>query len=320
MVRLHTLRIVRYTDAMRKVWDDFVGNAKNVTFLHRRDYMEYHSDRFCDHSLMFYRGNSLVALLPAHVDCNGMRLCSHNGLTYGGLLMSHKVTTRTVLDIFSLLSEYMCSNSMTTLIYKPVPAIYHIYPAEEDLYALFRNGARLVERKVSSVVPLSRHIDFSTLRRRKVRRASNAGCIVEECDDLAAFWMMLTDTLMSRHGVSPVHSLEEMTRLKRLFPDNILLFMTRKANGEPLSGTLIYLTNRVAHVQYIASTYEGRRCGAVDLMFSIIIKERFRTIEYLDFGTSVEHGGTVLNDGLIFQKEGFGGRAVVYDTYQIDIK
>jgi hypothetical protein len=143
---------------------------------------------------------------------------------------------------------------------------------------------------------------------------------VEECDDLAAFWMMLTDTLMSRHGVSPVHSLEEMARLKRLFPDNILLFMTRKANGEPLSGTLIYLTNRVAHVQYIASTYEGRRFGAVDLMFSIIIKERFRTIEYLDFGTSVEHGGTVLNDGLIFQKEGFGGRAVVYDTYQIDIK
>ena len=38
-------------------------------------------------------------------------------------------------------------------------------------------------------------------------------------------------------------------------------------------------------------------------------------IAYFDFGKSTERHGEYLNEQLIFQKEGFGGRAVCYDTY-----
>ena len=76
----------------------------------------------------------------------------------------------------------------------------------------------------------------------------------------------------------------------------------------------------MAHVQYIASTDEGKELGAVDLLFLYLINNKFKNIRYFDLGTSVEQGGKYLNEGLLFQKEGFGGRAVVYDTYEMEIK
>ena len=70
-------------------------------------------------------------------------------------------------------------------------------------------------------------------------------------------------------------------------------------------------------MQYIASGEEGRTYGALDLLFRHLVSERYKQFEYVDFGTSNEDGGRYLNEGLIFQKEGFGGRAVCYDTYEI---
>ena len=58
----------------------------------------------------------------------------------------------------------------------------------------------------------------------------------------------------------------------------------------------------------------------MDLLFHRLIHEVYSSVPYFDMGTSVEEGGRVLNEGLIFQKEGFGGRAVVYDTYELDIR
>ena len=40
---------------------------------------------------------------------------------------------------------------------------------------------------------------------------------------------------------------------------------------------------------------------------------------YFDFGKSTEDGGTILNQQLIHQKEGFGGRGICYDTYKWNI-
>ena len=46
---------------------------------------------------------------------------------------------------------------------------------------------------------------------------------------------------------------------------------------------------------------------------------RYKDFDYFDFGTSNEEGGKVLNTSLIYQKEGFGGRGVVYDTYEWEL-
>lgn len=311
-----SMRIVRYTSENKNVWNDFVSKTKNGTFLFMRDYMDYHANRFHDYSLMFYKGKQLLALLPAHI--TETTFDTHGGLTYGGFLFSYQVTIDQVLEMFRLLSFYLKQKvKVTTIIYRAIPSIYHAYPSEEDLYALFRCEARLIERRISSVILLGAELPFRKLRIRKLKLAQKGGLSV--CSDAAydLFWPILEENLKERHGAIPVHSLEEIIHLQTHFPNNIKLHRVTDVDQNTLAGCVMYLTDKVAHVQYIGSTEQGRRLGALDLLFDKLLHECYAGKKYFDFGTSVEDGGRYLNEGLIFQKEGFGGRAVVYDVYEI---
>ena len=311
--------IRRYDAAYKKEWDEFVDLSRNGTFLFQRGYMDYHADRFHDFSLMAYRGGQLHAVLPAH--CDGECFCSHRGLTYGGVVTDGKMTAAMMLELFDAVITFVRLHAgAVKWIYSPVPYIYARYPSEEDLYALYRFGARLSGRKVSTVIPSASAWEFSTLRRRKVKHAQREGLSIVQDEDYAAFWTVLQQNLEERHGACPVHNLEEISLLHARFPQQILLYRVCNGSGATVAGCVLYVTERVVHVQYIGSTPEGRACGAVDLLFHRLIHEVYSSVPYFDMGTSVEEGGRVLNEGLIFQKEGFGGRAVVYDTYELDIR
>lgn len=312
-----TYRIERYSPGKEAEWNSFVDSSRNGTFLHKRGYMDYHAHRFADYSLMFYRGEELVAILPAHM--KDTTFCSHNGLTYGGLLLANSATTDTVLSLFNILQNYLLENtSATSIIYKPTPHIYHTYPCEEDLYALFRNGAVLTERKVSSAIPLKSPLPISG--RRKLTEKTKSGLHIVEENDFSTFWRILGERLQEKYDTAPVHSIEEITLLKNRFPENIKLFCVTDSNGNTLGGVLLFITDKVVHMQYSATTAEGRRLSALDYLYGELINNRFAGKEFFDFGISVEEGGRYLNSGLIAYKERMGGRAVVYDTYAIDLK
>jgi hypothetical protein len=310
-------RIERYTPGTEAEWNSFVDSSRNGTFLHKRGYMDYHANRFADHSLMFYRGEELVAILPAHI--KDETFCSHNGLTYGGLLLTNSATTDAVLSLFNILQNYLLENtSATSIIYKPTPHIYHSYPCEEDLYALFRNGAVLTERKVSSAIQLESPILIGG-RRKLTAKAKSSLHIIED-GDFAAFWSILGERLQDKYNAVPVHSIEEITLLKNRFPENIKLYYVTNDKSNILGGVILFITKNVVHMQYSATTAEGRRISALDYLYEELIYNRFACKkEYFDFGTSVEDGGRYLNSGLIAYKERMGGRAVVYDTYELNI-
>ena len=44
------LKVIKYTRPLKEEWDAFVDVSKNGTFMLIRDYMDYHADRFIDHS------------------------------------------------------------------------------------------------------------------------------------------------------------------------------------------------------------------------------------------------------------------------------
>lgn len=305
-------------EADRGLWDDFVSKARNSTFLHMRGYMDYHSHRFRDSSLMVSDGDALVAVFPADRRDDGT-VCSHGGLTYGGLLTAPAVTQSAVIEAFAGINALLRAEGCVGVVYKPVPHIYHRLPAEEDLYALFACcGARLEARAVASVIDTGSPLAFSQNRRRGVRKAQKAGVVIEtDSADYAAFWKILADNLAERHGVAPVHTIDEMMLLGSRFPDNIRLNVAR-IDGEVVAGCVTYQCGQeVTHVQYISASDAGRDCGALDLLFQTLIcgcGSRF-----FDFGISTERGGAVLNHGLIHQKEGFGARAVCYDAYAYDL-
>ena len=314
------IEVVPYGSDRADVWNAFVAASKNGTFLLHRDYMDYHANRFVDCSLLFYKKGELVAVLPANYKAEEGTVYSHGGLTYGGLVLSERITVADTMQVMACAMHWMKrALGAREWIYKPIPHIYHRAPAEEDLYALFRQEATLVARGVSAAIACDNTLPMQELRRRGAKRAAANNVVYEECGELHEFWPILEEVLAGRHDCRPVHTVEEMERLMAAFPGNIRLFVA-KAEGRVVAGTLIYETEQVAHAQYIAASAEGRAMGALDGLFCHLIAEVFAEKKYFDFGISTEQGGRYLNEGLAFQKEGFGARAVVYDIYKLKIK
>lgn len=310
--------IRRYTPKHVDEWNQFVAESKNGVFLFDRRYMDYHSDRFCDHSLMFYLDGRLLALLPAHQ--SGDTLCSHNGLTYGGLVMSPRLTVVQTMHLFRELNEYLRSQGIRHVSYKAIPWIYHRLSAEEDLYALYHEcHARIVARDFATNIYLSAGLRWERVRRRGIVRARNAGVVVERSNHYEAFWQVLADNLMNKYGVKPVHSLQEIELLHGRFPQNIQLYQAVR-EGKVLGGVVLYISSQVVHAQYSSASPEGKKLGVIDLLYDQIFKD-YRDYPYFDFGRSTEHpDGSGLNENLVFQKEGYGGRGLCYDIYEWDVK
>lgn len=304
---------LKYSPRDEGTWNAFVAQSKNGTFLLDRRYMDYHASRFHDHSLMIYKEERLFALLPAHRE--GEQLFSHNGLTYGGLLIGPKAKTAEIVTLFEELNEGLRDEGFRQVTYKRIPWIYHHVPAEEDLYALFKVcGAHLTARDVSSVICQENPLHWSQNRRIQRNKALRQGVEVTTSEDFPVFWEVLRDNLMNKYGVEPTHSLEEIQLLRQRFPDNIRLYIALK-EGKVIGGTVLYVTPRVVHVQYISASPEGKELGALDAIYERILHHDFVDCPYFDFGKSTEDNGYLLNTSLIHQKEGFGARAICYDTY-----
>lgn len=311
------MEIRRYRREDKELWNSFVSKARNATFLFDRNYMDYHADRFDDNSFMFYHKGKLKAVLPANVA--GDTLYSHQGLTYGGLLLDKKATVEDVLECFDSLNSWLRENGISKVVYKALPWIYQQYPSEEDLYALtWKCKAQLISRNIASTIVIDNKLKFAESRKSGIRKALSLNIEVGESNDVDGFWHVLEDNLGNRYNAKPVHTASEMKLLMSRFPNNIKLYVA-KMNGEIVGGTLIYVTPQVVHTQYISASVVGKKHGALDLLFDYIINKVYANCRYFDFGKSTEQGGAYLNEPLIFQKEGFGGRGVCYDWYQWEL-
>ena len=215
--------IKKYESQDYQQWNAFISKAKNATFLFHRDFMEYHNERFIDYSLIVLEGEKWVAVLPANrVDDV---VFSHNGLTYGGLVYDEKIKMSSFLGIFRSLLVFLNDNKIVKLHVKTIPSIYHKKPAEEINYALFLTDAKLVRRDTLSVVDLANEQISSKLRKRGIKKGISNGLIVREENHFDDFWIdILIPNLSQKHNAKPVHTLQDITKLKEMFPQNIRQF------------------------------------------------------------------------------------------------
>jgi hypothetical protein len=256
-------------------------------------------------------------VFPANEE--GETIWSHRGLTYGGMIMAKDVTTIKIVDSLNAINNYYKDHGYSKVIYKVIPWIYYTIPSEEGNYALYKNtNARLISCGISSTINMSYKPKFKELRRRGVKKALKNGLIVRESNDIDTFWNILSCNLEVAHGVKPVHTIDEIKLLIYRFPDNIKLYAAFK-NEIMLGGSLLFETGKVIHSQYISASEEGKRLGALDLVFDELINKICKDCQYFDFGISTEENGQYLNENLIFQKEGFGGHGVVYNIYEYSL-
>jgi hypothetical protein len=310
--------VKQYQENDYENWNAFIGRAKNATFLFHRDFMEYHKDRFEDYSLMVFDNEKLVAVLPANKA--GNEIFSHQGLTYGGLVINEKSKLTTVINAFRVVLLFLKENNIEKLYLKTIPSIYHNKPAEEIQYALFLAEAKLVRRDSLSVIDLSQKYDFSQIRKRGIQKGIANGLVIKKEIDLESFWNeVLIPNLDERHNAKPVHSLEEIKALKSLFPNNIRQFNVY-LNDKIVAGTTVFESENVAHCQYISKYEKDENLGSLDFLYHFLITEVFASKRFFDFGISNESQGKKLNEGLSYWKESFGASTIVHDFYEVETK
>ncbi|MDC8001648.1 GNAT family N-acetyltransferase [Aequorivita todarodis] len=307
--------IKKYQSSQKSLWDSFVKDAKNATFLFHRDFMDYHSHRFTDHSLLIYKDEKLVAVLPANI--SNTELHSHQGLSYGGLVLRKKATFEETFHIFKNLLLFLKTEGIEVLKLKLLPKIYHHLPSDAIDYLLFLVKASLIRRDITSCVLNENALRITSSNRlRGIKKGNKNELQIKEETNFKLFWNgVLEPNLKQVHNQKPVHSLEEIELLQSRFPKNIKQFNVYK-NGQIVAGATIFEAAMVAHAQYISANEEGRQSGGLDFLFHYLL-QHFSHKKYFDFGISNEAQGMKVNKGLLHWKETFGGRSIAHDFYEI---
>ncbi len=302
-------------------WDNFCKDSLQATLLHTRRFLSYHGDRFADRSLIVEQDGKWVGLFPAASSpFEKTHVVSHPGITYGGVLHGGDLRGERMIAALREICQQYAALGHAKLIYKAVPTFYHRAPAQDDLYALFRLGAKRIRCDLSSTIDLQNRQLVSQRRKRSLKKAIKVGVnVVEGNQHIAALWKILTDNLAGKHGAKPVHTLSEITWLAERFPANIRC-VCGATNHAVVAGILLFITTTTWHVQYIASNDIGQDVSALDAVFNYCIDVAHRDgIRWFDFGISTDNGGLVLNDGLYRFKSEFGGGGSVHEFFELDL-
>lgn len=308
--------VKKYTPEHKSEWDTFVATAKNATFLFNRDFMDYHSDRFEDFSLLVFKKDTLFALLPANR--NEDTVYSHQGLTYGGLVLQKNAKLLDTFDAFKALLAYLNRENLKALEVKILPSFYTSLPSDELSYFMFRAGAVLQKRDVVMLIPYANALGFQKNRREGINKAKRNKLEIRVDDNYKIFWEeILIPNLKRRHDAAPVHNLKEIERLASRFPENIRQVNVYK-NNKIVAGTTVFLTKTTVHPQYVSANTSKNSYGSLDLLYDFVMRHFQDNRSYFDFNTSSESDGKVLNKGLLFWKESCGARTFSIDTYVVD--
>ena len=307
--------VKQYIEEYKQEWDGFVKTAKNATFLFQRDFMDYHSDRFEDFSLIIYKKDKLFALLPANK--NGTTVCSHQGLTYGSLLLQESAKLFDSAAAFKEILHFLFNKEIEKLDVRIIPSFYNSLPSDELEYIFYKASASLIKRDVIMVLDYQNQLPFKKNRREGINKAKRNQLEIKVDGDFDAFWNeILIPNLANKHQASPVHSLNEIKLLANRFPTNIVQVNVYK-DKKIVAGTTVFLTKNVVHPQYVSGNLEKNTLGSLDLLYDFIINHFKEDKKYFSFNTSSEENGKLLNEGLIFWKEGCGARPIVFNNYSI---
>jgi hypothetical protein len=312
------MKVIRYQAQHFDIWNAFIKQAKNVTFLFDRNFMEYHSDRFEDFSLMvFDEKERLAAVLPANKVEN--TVFSHQGLTYGGLVLGKKMTGIEVYDITQFLFEFLKNQNINKLIVKPILSIYQKIPSYEFECFLVSKGARLYRKDLNLAINFSIDSTLSKSKAKHFRRIEKLGLTVKQEHEFDLFWeAVLVPRLNEKHGINPVHSLIEIRHLAQKFSQNIVQYNVY-FEDQILAGVTLFKTANVIKSQYGATTKLGEKYRALDYLFIHLIELYKNEVNYFDMGIVTEKNTTGFNEGLLKQKEELGCTIYTQDYYELEL-
>lgn len=313
------LQIKEYTDEYKDKWDDFVLNqSMNGTFLQTKQFLDYHGDRFCDASLILYKGNdTIVAVVPACTITEAGRkiFSAHRGSTFGGIVVARQFYNIEHMEaVMNVLEDYFQSNSYDEVQLKCTSDIF----AEENTnllsYFLFQRGYSSYD-EISSYVNYKTYkeeipANFTSGRRRDYNYSLKHNLTFREIgsrEEIEKFYTILCENLQ-KFDAAPVHTLEELQEFKESRLKDIVEFYGVFYEDEMIAGSMVFcFGDRVLHTQYLAASQKHLKMFPMNFLDTNLIRvAKERGFRYFSFGTSTEDHGRVLNKHLAQFKEGFG--------------
>ena len=309
----YTVRLYNSEDFA--IWNTFISTAKNATFLFHRDFMEYHQDRFEDFSLLVFEDDKLISVLPANRV--GETVFSHQGLTYGGVVLQPKSKLYDTIFVFMAILKFLYDNKIHKLFLKQIPTIYCDYASDEINYLSHICKGNVIMKHNVSVITLNQKRLISESRKRCIKRGKKLELVIKEDNKIDLFWKdLLIPNLRDKYNSKPVHSIDEITALKNKFPNNIRHFNVY-SNEELVCGTTLFVTNKVVKPQYISGSDSNNELGSIDFLYDFLINEFAIGKDYFDFGPSHENNGLQIVKNINFWKESFGAHSLIQDFYEV---
>ncbi len=319
-------KIFRKSGLSAEEWDNFVENSDNGTLFHKREFLSYHPEsRFNDASFAVLKDNKVLALYTAAVmERDGKKiLASHPGASYGSFVYKSNLNFKEAHSMVDVLMDYAESLKVDRIQLTLPPIIYQTKYSNYIDFALVRNGFTYLKREVSSIVQLDFNKEellsaYRSEARTAVKKSIKQGVEVVECEKFEEYYKILKKNLKLRHNVSPAHSLDELIRLKKMFPAKIRLWGAF-LKGKLIAGVCNFSANpKVVLAFYISHDEAYQEYRAVNLLFYEIMKrykeEGFRFLDFGIFTVNMEP-----NWGLARFKENFGARGIFRDTLIKDI-
>ena len=320
------IEIALYNENEHGFWDEFVINANNGTIFHERKFLNYHpKGRFKDHSLVFFEKGKPLAVFPAvDAEIDGKRmLISHRGSSYGGIVQPMNQGVEKNMKIIRALNKYAEELGFESVIMTLPPDIYNHQLNNYLEFACFKQGYTYLKREISSVLKLEDHIDknlakFKSTHRTAYRRGVKMGVEVRESNDYEAFYAILENNLNIRHGVTPTHTLKELKKLKKLYPQSIRLYGAY-LEETMIAGIVMFDANEMVTLAFYISHDEAyQEYRGVNVLFKEVIEDSIkRGFQYLDYGIFTVNMEP--NYGLARFKENFGAGGVFRDTLKLEL-
>lgn len=308
--------VAKYKEEDRNSWNTLVDSSFNGTFMHRREFLDYHGDRFEDHSLLIYKNYDLCAVFPAVLD--NRVLVSHPGTTVAGLVYDDSVRGNDLKSILERIKQY---HKFQRIIYKNTPIEFQRHAVQDDIWALHTLRAKKISCELSSILnPLmtnyvywpDRKEELSCMTDNILLSAMNLG----DLDFLEEFWESVLVPNLSKYGIEPIHTPKDINYLYNKFPVFVKGLLATHKSGKMLGGLIIFRFNKCYHVQYSVANAKGRALHTMSLLHHYMIENLPTDVHYYNFGKSTECHGYNLNDALYYYKNGFGGGSMTYDTYE----
>ena len=300
-------------------WDEFVLSTSGGTLHSRREFLNYHKEKFEDLSFIFTLDNEIVAVLAAAVLND--KLVSHPGASYGGLIYKQNLKLEQIIEIKKIIFEQSINRNIKKLEFRFPYSIISKNYFDKFKYTISSNTHK-VYREISQFIDLD-NLDknqYSTNFVRILKKNKNIHTkLSTNKDDISSFYKILEKNLL-RHDTKPTHTLEELVYLIENL-DNCKLFLTIDEKDIIVSGTfVIELTKNTAHTFYLCSDYrfinKSPLVSTIDFVAKYYKKSGFN---HLNLGISSENRGESINLNLNMFKEKFNSYGTVRETFNVNV-